>query len=54
MGGCASRGGGIVVAGKMEGCGSRRDGRVWKQRRWDDEGAREMGGYGIRDGRMWE
>ena len=34
VGGCANRGDGSVVAGKME---------VWEQERWEDVGAKEMG-----------
>ena len=45
---------------EKEGCGSRRDGRVWEQRRWfgsrgDSVGVGEKGGYGSRgDERVWE
>ena len=36
-------------AEEMGGCGSREDGRVWEQGRWEGEGAAEMGGYGSRE-----
>ena len=43
-----------MVAGKMGGCGSRGDERVWEHGRWEGVGAGKIGGCGSRgDERMW-